>query len=142
MAILSANVRGRRRQQADFVPTRKSNLRFALTWLVLLAFTWQSFLTQTHIHHPPAVALIGDIGANALPSETGKGSKDRYPANEDPANCPLCQEIMHAGQVIVPAALLLVLPSYAAFNFIVFVETTTSVRAPSHIWQGRAPPAL
>ncbi len=118
-----------------------SSARLILTFVALFAFTVQSYLTQTHIHIPPAIALAGDIGAKAPVSEPAKDSKDRYPANQDPANCPICQEIMHAGQLVMPV-MLLVLPSAVAFAFPVFIETVTHFRAPSHIWQGRAPPVL
>jgi hypothetical protein len=114
-----------------------SNARLVLTFIALFAFTVQSYLTQTHIHVPPAIASAGDLGAAGEPA---KNFPDKYPANQDPANCPLCQEIVHAGQLVLPAATLLVLPSLVLFSVAVFIETATHFRAPSHIWQSRAPP--
>lgn len=130
-------IRQRNKSRARTKLARMSSARLILTFVALFAFTVQSYLTQTHIHHPQAIGLAGDVGAAGEPA---KNSTDKYPANQDPANCPLCQEIMHAGHVVIPAATLLVLPSYAAFNVIVFTEVITPFRAPSHIWQGRAPP--
>lgn len=141
MPSLSALVRGTGRVRPGIGSAHRSRARLTLTWLILLAFTWQSFLTQTHIHHLSTVALAGHIGLKAPASNSASTPKDKYPANEDPANCPLCQEIISAGYAVVPAAALLVLPSFVTLNFIVFVELTTPFRAPSHIWQGRAPPS-
>jgi hypothetical protein len=122
-----------------------SQARLAVTFLALFSFTVQSYLTQTHIHIPPALAHLGVVGGVAGKAPASKASnipKDKYPASEDPANCPLCQEIMHAGLYVVPAAAALVLPTVAAVVAVPFIETVTHFRAPSHIWQGRAPPVI
>jgi hypothetical protein len=66
--------------------------------------------------------------------------RDKYPINEDPSNCPLCQEIAHSGQFVQSAALLAALPFAANVHFIVFNEALPSFFAVSHIWRGRAPP--
>jgi hypothetical protein len=132
-------IRQRNQSRARAKLARMSNARLILTFVALFAFTVQNYLTQTHIHVPPAIALAGDLGATGEPA---KNSPDKYPANQDPANCPICQEIMHAGQPIVPAVVLLALPSVVVFGFPVFIETVTHFRAPSHIWQGRAPPQV
>ena len=119
-----------------------SSARLILTFVTLFAFGLQSYLTQTHIHHPPVIgqlALAGDIPMTGEPAKS-PGDTDKYPANQDPANCPLCQEIALAGYFVAPAAVLLVLPTAAAVATFDFAEITLPSRAPSHNWQGRAPP--
>ncbi len=151
MPSLSALVQRRELKRAGIRPARKSSVRLTLTWLIVVAFTWQSFLAQTHIHisYSLGTAPILDLARvnasvsdNPSTNEPSGVPRDKYPVNGDPANCPICQEIMHTGQLVVPAAALLVLPSAVAFGFPVFIETATHFRAPSHIWQGRAPPIL
>jgi hypothetical protein len=42
------------------------------------------------------VTLAESFVAGSLPQgagDLGNVSRDRYPINEDPSNCPLCQEI-------------------------------------------------
>jgi len=126
--------------------------RFAIVLLGLLALAVQSFVVQTHIHIPQgagkaqsvslvtlAASVVSDAAGNAL-AKAPAAPRDRYPINEDPSNCPLCQEIAHSGQFVQSAALLAVLPFAANVHFIVFNEALPSFFAISHIWRGRAPP--
>jgi hypothetical protein len=129
------------------VRTRKR--RFAAARLVvlvtLLAFSIQTYLTQTHIHfasedqssraHGQLVLGGGKVSPNA-PVER----KDRYPANQDPANCPLCQELVHAGQFVTPAASALLLPSLSLSVIELSVQYALLIHSVTHIWRGRAPP--
>ncbi|HEY6579169.1 MAG TPA: hypothetical protein VIY09_07580 [Rhizomicrobium sp.] len=105
-----------------------------VTWVLLLAFTLQSFVTQTHIHWAPR-ASAGATIAKVLESTSGH----RSPI-ENAATCPFCQAIVHAGAFFASAAPLLRLP-------VVWAECTiprliaAASRAPSaHNWQSRAPP--
>jgi hypothetical protein len=108
--------------------------RVALVQLVLAAFVLQSFVIQTHIHFAPAV----------LAQLTGKSDShhDHWPANDDPANCPICQELLHSGQFVTPAAQFLLPPTLAVSTIAVVDEALPFVFAPSHNWQGRAPPRI
>ncbi len=132
----------RRRQKAVARIARQSNARLLLTFLALFAFTCQSYLTQTHIHLLPAFGtestFAADGGAKSLTGSTLP--KDKYPADQDPANCPICQEMVHAGQAIVPVAAAVFLPALPALGLVVIAETARHFNAPSHNWQGRAPP--
>src|SRR6185437_15594998 len=123
--------------------------RFAGARLVvlvtLLAFAIQTYLTQTHIHFSSEgqssgvhgqLALGGGKVANGVPVDR----KDRYPANEDPANCPLCQELIHAGQFVTPAAAVLFLPSLAISVIELTIRYSPHLHTVTHIWRGRAPP--
>lgn len=97
--------------------------------LLMLAFSFQSYLVQTHIHEPAAVSatLIHHAGHKA-------------PANNTPFDCPFCQVVNHAGSFLISDVSLLLLASQ-------WVEMT----APRHLtpevgtvanhpWQSRAPP--
>ena len=66
--------------------------------------------------------------------------RDKYPINEDPSNCPLCQEIAHSGQFVQNAAILAYVPAWVSVHFIVFSDVLPSLFVASHSWQGRAPP--
>ena len=97
-----------------------------------LAFAFQSYVVQTHIHFAPETAIAGAHGAN--------GHHDKYPANDDPANCPICQEILHSGQFITPAVQFVLPPSLAVSTIAVVDQALPHIFTPSHSWRGRAPP--
>jgi len=113
--------------------------RRLLLALTLLAFGLQSYVTQTHIHFEPRIAALFDGGAKA--ASAGKHQdRDRYPANEDPANCPLCQEMLYAGHYVAPTAIALWLPTLSISTIAIVVRAPSHFDAVSHIWHGRAPP--
>ena len=97
----------------------------------MLAFALQSYVFQTHIHFAPQAALT---------DTTHGGHHDKFPANDDPANCPICQEILHSGQFITPAAQFLLPPTLAVSTIAVVDQALPHILAPSHSWRGRAPP--
>ena len=124
--------------------------RVAMGLIALLAVALQSFVVQTHIHmgqgsgvqtmsivtaarHIAAVAPVAEASQAATP-------RDKYPINEDPSNCPLCQEIAHSGPFVQSAAVLVALPSSVTVRFILFSQALPSFFAVSHSWRGRAPP--
>ena len=134
------------------VTPKLAGLRFAVMLLCFLALAVQGFVVQTHIHLPQAagkaqtVSLI-TLAAAVVSDASGKmrdpapgAPRDKYPIDEDPSNCPLCQEIAHSGQFIQSAAILAVLPRTVKVHSIVFEEALPSFFAVSHVWQGRAPP--
>src|SRR5271168_5531407 len=86
--------------------TTLSGWRLGLVYVAMLAFAFQSYVVQTHIHFAPATAIADTQGAS--------GHHDKFPANDDPANCPICQEILHSGQFITPSTAALLPPSLAA----------------------------
>jgi hypothetical protein len=113
----------------------RASLRLAITFLALLAFSVQSYVTQTHIHGAPASSGIAKAEQPAQPH-------DRYPANDDPANCPICQEILHAGHYVTPAAVAVLLPSVAVSTIAIVLDVPIALRSVSHSWHGRAPPRI
>jgi len=63
----------------------------------LLAFALQAYLVQTHIHgqQPGVLSLKSHVSAPVQPAPFDPLA---------PANCALCQEILHAGTAITPDA--------------------------------------
>jgi len=104
--------------------------RHWLTLFLLLSFTLQSYIAQTHFHRPDA------------PSAASGHAPDRLPTKDDPANCPICQELLHSGQFVMPAAAALALPSASISIVAIVVAARPILRSASHSWQGRAPPAV
>lgn len=108
--------------------------RHALAYVLLAAFALQSYVVQTHIHLAPADA------AKLFVSGPAHGGHDRYPAGDDPANCPLCQEILHSGHYVTPAALAYAPPTLAVSTVLLVDAALPFIVALSHSWHGRAPP--
>ena len=101
---------------------------------MLVAFTVQGLAVQIHIHGDPLSALdhVSHISAPATPA-----SQDPY----DPANCPLCQELLHAGVYVTP-----VVNDFAIIlNAVVFAPAFAllphAATEKQHGWQSRAPPS-
>jgi hypothetical protein len=107
-AAFSQNQAGTRRPSAG---------RMLLAAIMLLALTVQGYVTQTHIH-PQDFAATGIV----LKTDGSAGQKN-IPANDDPARCPICQQIAQAGLFMAPAWLLpfLALSTAAIFEFAAFL---------------------
>ena len=103
-------------------------------------------VVQTHIHISQSASLaqtattIFAPGGDQFTTDKAKPSRDNYPINQDPANCPLCQELTHSGQFLHSVAVLIALPCWVTVNFIPYSEVVPSLFSVSHSWQGRAPP--
>jgi hypothetical protein len=111
---------------------RDSALRLLVTFFALFAFSLQTYIGQTHIHLAP----------DSLAAVAGhKQAPDKFPANGDPANCPICQEVLHDGQFVTPAAAMLLPPSVAASVIEIAAPLPRLGPATSHAWRSRAPPA-
>jgi hypothetical protein len=115
--------------EAALVKERSSGWRF-IACLILIAFTLQSYITQTHVHNatPAAVAKIFTH------------SHGKAPADDNPVDCPFCQAVAHDGPFFLPTLPVLVL-SVAFIELVApglrFLRVS---EAPAHIWQSRAPP--
>jgi DUF2946 family protein len=126
-----------------------SSARLVFTFFMLLSFALQSYVMQTHIH---TAGLSVTAGLTTIFKSDGAGKhfatkgapqpRDDFPANDDPSNCPLCQEILHSGQFVTPSTVVLVLPaqtiSFVPINLVLPLFSD----AVSHNWQGRAPPRI
>jgi hypothetical protein len=123
--------------------SRPTGWRLAVVSVAFVAFVLQSFLVQTHIHFTPADTLrLADYAAShgINPGHPERDGHDKYPANEDPANCPICQEILHSGQFVTPAAQVYLPPTVAVSTIAVVDVALPVLLALSHSWRGRAPP--
>lgn len=104
----------------------------------LLAFLWQSFVTQTHVHFAvQREATIAGSGAKApcLPT-MGQSSGDLA------ADCVLCQEIAHAGHYLLPAPIAFQAPEPVAAWLLAVPLRVLGFNRRSHAWHSRAPPLL
>ena len=127
-------------------PANGAGWRLLIATLVLIAFTIQSFIAQTHIH-VGAAASVGTKFSRVLDAGWSKvtiagriDSQDKAPANDDPLKCPLCQAVGYAGHFVAPSAAALLLPP----NTISILPSAVTAVSPreifSHSWQGRGPP--
>ena len=106
---------------------------------MLLTFALQSYVTQTHIHGAFVSSDVAKI-SKQVGGKTPSEPHDKYPANDDPANCPICQEILHAGQYVAPGAIVFALPAETVAIIPVSLDTPPIVKAIWQGWRGRAPP--
>ncbi|HEY1631957.1 MAG TPA: hypothetical protein VGF56_11620 [Rhizomicrobium sp.] len=91
-----------------------------LACLMLVAFTLQSYVTQTHIHH---------AASHSDPAKPAGGQA-----------CVFCQEMMQAGTFVTPSAATLSLPvTFVTVRFQAIAIAFVAGRVP-HGWQGRGPP--
>ena len=98
----------------------------------LLAFVLQAYLVQTHIHgQSVALARGTHISAPAQPAPSDPLT---------PANCALCQEILHSGAAITPdmASVAPLLNWTALVPAVVQLPSAHLARQTG--WHSRAPP--
>ena len=107
--------------------------RLLLAGLMACALFLQAFVTETHIHET-GVTAAKTVSVTTVPGHHPAPSRD------DPAKCPICQQIWRAGQFLAPSwasPLLLILSvSYAE---IATFERPRFITV-SHAWRGRGPP--
>ena len=111
--------------------------RQLFTALALLIFTVQSYVLQTHVH-PPAAMTSAAMGGTRAPASWRKPAK----ANplDDPATCPLCQDLALVGHYTTPGAILLLAPFT---DLVAKLICRNEGRLPSRgrpAFYGRAPP--
>ena len=98
-------------------------------WLVIIAFTLQSFIAQTHIHD---VAIISH--------EATSGSGGTAPVDSVPLDCPFCQAVAHGGTFFLPTIVLFLV----AATWIASAEfgsgSHLAFAVAAHNWKSRAPP--
>jgi hypothetical protein len=109
----------------------KKGWRFAI-WLILAAFTLQSYVVQTHIHDTAPAAISKTF------TGTGHG---KSPADNSPLDCPFCQAAL-AGDFALSATVLVFLSAAGIFLAVPDRPATASYDTVAHIWRSRAPPQL
>ena len=110
-----------------------SKARLALAFLMLFAFTLQAFVTQTHIHIGSNAVTAGVVVEKTTPGKTS-------PLDNESTNCLFCQEMLHSGQFVTPAAAAILLSVNYVSIVPIHVVLPLFVGAIPHGWQGRAPP--
>jgi hypothetical protein len=123
-------------KSASIAVAKKPLLSRLAILFALAVFLVQGIAVQIHIHGLPVPVGLPGVAATSHLSAPGPASQDPY----DPANCPLCQEALHAGTYLIPAA--------AEF----FILLNAVALAPRFVlsprpgieqqlgWQSRAPP--
>jgi len=119
---------------------RNSSARVAVTLFALLVFAFQTYVVQTHIHLSPQAIGSVTVGAKAPALDAQKQQPDKFPARDDPANCPICQELLHSGQFVTPSAVATLLPSLLVSVIAIVIHIAVAPEATSHTWQSRGPP--
>ena len=108
--------------------------RLLLIGVMLLAFFFQSYASQTHIHLEADGITLAKVQV-----VTKVDSKKDVPPQQAPDNCPLCQ-FLYGGQHVPPAALIFFLPSVSVSVIEIVQAVLPHYDSVSHTWQGRAPP--
>ncbi|HEX4104659.1 MAG TPA: hypothetical protein VHX92_00355 [Rhizomicrobium sp.] len=114
---------------------RIAKVNGAIVWrligaLLLLAFSFQSFLAQTHIHETAAAT-----------AQIYQPGHSKPPVGNSPFDCPFCQAVAHATSFLMPGTSLPFLaPGWVKtttlHNFLAGTGTATKYN-----WQSRAPPS-
>ncbi|MGH7174970.1 MAG: hypothetical protein ACREGR_01255, partial [Minisyncoccia bacterium] len=86
------------------------SFRGLVTTIALLAFFFQSFAIQTHIHHSEPGALVASAGTITVKATSLDRDHHAPSPADDPDHCPLCQEFLHAGSFVTPVPVTLSLP--------------------------------
>lgn len=104
-------------------------LLFGALLAVMIAF--QGWVIQTHVH-------AADVLTVAL-QKAGEPHAPQ-PVNDDPAKCPICQEMLHSGLFVAPVWLALFLIAAASIIVPPAVFAAPAFAAISHTWRSRGPP--
>jgi hypothetical protein len=98
--------------------------------LIVLAFSFQSYVAQTHIHD-----------AAPITSDSAKSTHhNKSPLGNTPVECPFCQAVAHDGTVFMPMAPVLFLSEQWIEMASPYFMLHGNAVAPVHDWQSRAPP--
>jgi len=101
---------------------------------VLLAFVFQAYAVQTHLHFQPAPAKTAPLHQVRTPAKPLSGDP------LDPATCKLCQELIHSGAAITPAGPALILMLNWAATAPPPAWSPAAALLTQTGWQSRAPP--
>ncbi len=127
--------RARVRPGRGILPERLRARWTSLVVAALLAFTWQSFVAQTHMHPVQGASQVGSGAAFVTALDTSGNN-----APDLPANCPICQEIAHADFYLPPAPITLDVPDRTPDWQPASAPLVSALRQRSHAWRSRAPP--
>ena len=101
--------------------------------LLLWLFLGANYAVQTHIHGAFVHSEPGfETAAVSVP-----GPADA--PDQDENHCSLCQEFLSGGHFLLPALLLLLVPTVAGLAYLP-VAAPALTRTSSYCWLGRGPP--
>jgi hypothetical protein len=108
----------------------------AVLLAMLVVFSWQSFVAETHNHFARASisTAAGGTGAVATPSSGGNSPFD------SPANCPICREIAQSAAYLPPVPIVLPAPQAVLVWLVVGLAFGLILQRRSLGWHSRAPP--
>jgi hypothetical protein len=110
--------------------------------LVVHAYSCFAYARAGSVHQPGAATEISNGKIMTTADQSLPAPRDRYPINEDPANCPLCQVITLASHYVSAAVILIITPAETGVAFAIEVASPVFYHTHSHSWRGRAPPSL
>jgi len=108
----------------------------AVLLAMLVVFSWQSFVAQTHNHFASAPISTAAVRTGA----TAATSSDRNSPFDSPANCPICREIAQSAAYLPPAPIVLPAPQAMPVWLITGLAFGLSLERRSLGWHSRAPP--
>jgi hypothetical protein len=113
--------------------TKATTWRLFIAGLMAFVLVIQGYALQTHIHKQL-------VSATVTLNSGGSTGHHKIPVNDDPASCPTCQQILHAGQFVAPAWLLPLLITVAVSRVEIATAALPHYDTVSHSWRGRGPP--
>ena len=123
--------------RVSVVRRRISGWRY-VTWILLLAFSLQSYITQTHIHITSHTT--DRVVASKLLASTP--ARNKSPAEDGTGTCPFCQAVTNASAFFAPTAPLVLPPTLWAESIALPFLARMVGRDTAHNWHSRAPPQL
>jgi hypothetical protein len=119
----------------------RSGRRLSAGWVavllaMLVVFSWQSFVAETHNHF--ARAPISTAVNAAAPVTTT--SSDQNSPFDSPANCPICREIAQSAAYLPPAPIALPAPLAMLVWLVAGLAFGLILERRSLGWRSRAPP--
>ena len=123
--------------------------RSVLIYLFVVAFALQNCLTQSHIHTTQNLSHSGaivDAGSKAIAGKaslaTASSKQNQNPANDDPANCPMCQALALSGHFVAASRIAIPAPTQVSSASVTPDLAVSILSAASHSWRGRGPPSI
>jgi len=127
------------------ISTSRSATSRLVACFALLAFLLQGFALQTHIHQQiqPVIAKLAPAADGQATLSAAKPLGQQPLKTHDPldqSNCRLCQELVHAGSYVTPAALAFVAGLDWITAHIPVPAPDSGTPAQAFAWQSRGPP--
>jgi hypothetical protein len=111
--------------------------RTAVFLVALFSFVWLNFVAETHSHQSLTGASPASVGVHGgLRAELGQ------PLPDQPADCPICNEIAHSSVYLLPTLIAFAVTALASTWIAQGTPTIAVVHTRSHGWHSRAPPLL